>query len=94
MRLVSVIALALVCAASGIRAHHCTTYSTSEPEISAAELYYVDVDCPPVLSWDQPCGPMELWGYQETNGVAGLQRADATIDDTCHGLIQSDTVIF
>lgn len=54
--------------------------TTSEPDIDTKETtgagqprFYVDLD-----------GMDAVWIYEETNGVAGLQRGDSMKDDT-HG---------
>jgi hypothetical protein len=33
------------------------------------------------------------WVYEESNGIDGLQRGDEIVDDTCHGMIASDTIV-
>jgi len=71
-------------------ADHCETYSTSSTELSCVAIpavgdYYVDEDC--------GSDPYSIWVYQESNGIAGLQRGDEVVDDTCHGSIQADTII-
>lgn len=66
-------------------AEHCTTWSTSHPEVSV-DGFYVDNDvC-------QPECVFSIWLYEEGNGIPGLQRGDEVVDDTCHGMIESDTV--
>ena len=35
-----------------------------------------------------------IWTYYETNGIEGLQRGDEMHDDTCGGLIESDSIPF
>ena len=70
-------------------ADHCTEPSTSDPEVDAGG-YYVDYDCPTV---DDLCG-YSIWIYEESNFIPGLQREDTVKDDTCHGMISGDTVIF
>lgn len=40
-----------------------------------------------------PC-LFSVWFYYETNGIPGLQRGDEEHDDTCHGMIESDTILF
>ena len=67
----------------------------SDPETGQV-LYYVDND---------PCYPdcgFSIWIYEETNTFPNLQRQDATgdqvseytQDDTCHGEILPDTIVF
>ena len=76
-------------------ADHCTTYSTASPEITldpapgVASRYYWDND------WCQPgCSIFSFWIYEESNGIDGLQRGDEWVDDTCHGMIAADRLIF
>ncbi len=78
--------VALVVALSGTgNASHCTTWSTSDPEVEAFG-FYVDNDlC-------QPQCIFSIWSYEETNGIPGLQRGDEVRDDTCHWMIESDTL--
>lgn len=38
--------------------------------------------------------PCTFWIYEETNGVEGLQRDDDVVDDTCHGAVPGDTIVF
>jgi hypothetical protein len=64
---------------------------------TTGKLYYVEYD---------PCQtegcPASFYLYEETNGFANLQRQDAvgdeadkwTQDDTCHGKIRPDTIVF
>lgn len=35
-----------------------------------------------------------VWTYTESNDIPGLQRGDEVKDDTCRGMIQSDTLTF
>ncbi len=68
----------------------------NDPETNEV-LYYLDND------WcqSQDCG-YSIWIYEETNGIANLQRQDATgddvneftQDDTCHGMIKPDTRVY
>lgn len=60
--------------------------TTSEPEVTQGE-YYVDNDA------CQPECIFSIWVYQESNGIAGLQRSDEQVDNTCGGAIESDTII-
>ena len=85
-------------------AEHCTepTLDRNSEELrindpeTGAVIYYLDND---------PCQPdcgFSIWIYQETNNIENLQRQDATgdqadeftQDDTCHGMIQPDTIVF
>lgn len=69
---------------------HCESWESSDPELDTVQYgatYYVDVDT----------GIDELgsiWVYEESNGHEGLQRGDEVYDDTCHGQIEADTIIF
>ena len=68
-------------------AEHCTTYSTSVPELDTTQFggaYYWDNDVVVGVS---------TWVYEETNNIVGLQRGDEVHDDTCHGMIEADTII-
>lgn len=64
------------------------------PEVDTTQVggsNYVDVDSElmpdPFL--------VSIWIYEETNGVAGLQRADTSVDTTCAGhLGVGDTIVF
>jgi hypothetical protein len=67
----------------------------TDPETGAV-IYYIDNDpCQLDCTWS-------FWIYEETNGFANLQRQDATgdavdeftQDDTCHGKILPDTIVF
>ncbi len=82
--------------ANPVGADHCTTWST-DPDVEldtnptgVGPRYYVDND--PV---NLPCCPFgSWWVYEESNGIPGLQRSDEERDDTCHGMIRADTIIF
>jgi hypothetical protein len=69
-------------------------------------LAWHDEDCVPnegsftaevagVYAWVQPVNVDHVsWGFwQESNGIAGLQRFDVVFDDTCHGAFPADTEI-
>ena len=92
----SLLVLSVVLAlASPVGAEHCTGPQQSEHELTTCvagmfPCYYVDNDaCSP------ECGPgLNVWIYEESNGWPGLQRGDEVDDDTCHGMIEPDTVIF
>lgn len=76
----------LLLAAHPAVARHCTTYSTSTTSasqvVTPAEGSYLVVDT---------CvGCVSAFVYEESNGISGLQRADARVDNTCHGLILPD----
>jgi hypothetical protein len=55
---------------------------------SAAGRYYV------VPGFLDPFGEDDLFVYEESNGIDGLQRDDVWRDDTCGGEISGDTVLF
>lgn len=43
------------------------------------------------------CDPnclIDIWIYEESNGIAGLQRQDELHDDTCGGQISGDSIVF
>lgn len=86
--------LLLVALSAPAIAQHCTEPGEQEDAISTCvaglePCFYVDDDnCEP------ECGHFNVWIYQETNGHPGLQRGDEITDDTCHGMIEADTVIF
>ena len=79
-------------------AHHCATWTTSNA-IAAGDHYVYDA-CVEYATTGQAgmeCamwGPWDVWVYEESNGIPGLQRGDEILDDTCHGLIRADTIIF
>ncbi|HUR69150.1 MAG TPA: hypothetical protein VM370_07870 [Candidatus Thermoplasmatota archaeon] len=66
--------------------------TTSAPEVDTgatpAGQFYVDNDA------CQPTCIYSIWIYQESNGVAGLQRSDEVHDDTCGGVFEGDLNIF
>lgn len=64
----------------------CTPSSTT-PEVAAGGFYVVVDEC------FVGCMPL-VWVYEESNGIAGLQRADEVHDDTCGGEIPGDTIWF
>ena len=59
--------------------------STSDA-IPMGELYLVNDVC------DEDC-LVSFYVYEETNGADGLQRGDDIVDDTCAGMIKSDTIV-
>lgn len=64
---------------------------TSPALVDGAPTFYID------LNFCQPeCHPnIDLWIYQESNGISGLQRDDKVVDDTCGGAAGAgDTIIF
>ena len=84
------LATALVVAlAFTANAEHCTTWTTSAPEIDTTIVggsYYVENN-----RCDELC---DIWIYEESNGLPGLQREDEVVDDTCHGLVDGDAIVF
>lgn len=82
---------AVVIASSPVgQAFHCDFTVSPNPEIDTGETplgtYYVENDlC-------QPECTSALWVYEESNGIAGLQRGDVHWDDN-HCGIRSDTII-
>lgn len=93
----SLMALALAAAlAIPAVAGHCATYGTAQPEADTdpaglgTPRYYVEF----FLCDGSPDCMFSLWVYEETNGIPGLQRGDEEVDNTCHGAIESDTIVF
>jgi hypothetical protein len=72
-------------------AGHCEAYSTTQPDVDVAGVYYVDEDCLDGCSVEIL---FSIWIYEESNGIPGLQRGDEHTDDTCHGMIEADRVAF
>lgn len=79
-------------------ATHCATYSTSTTDLSARKVV-IEIDRDDLFLDDlhsfyyDVCHPECVFSfgtYQESNGIPGLQRGDAFVDETCHGLIASD----
>ena len=77
-----------------VDAAHCTTYSTSTTDldhtviiVDVVGFVYYPIICRDICEY-WAIGPM----YFETNGIPGLQRADRIKDDTCHGMIEPDSV--
>lgn len=87
--------LALVGASIPASAVECTpTTSTTDAEHvileaparnAAADYVAIDLCQPACLS--------SVWPYYELNGIAGLQRGDDAVDDTCGGMIDPDAWI-
>lgn len=91
--------LLLVAAVPPGLAEHCESYSTSEPEVTTPSdpttlgvvpTYYHDQD----ICWSSGTCVSSYWIYEESNGLPGLQREDEIVDDTCHGMIPGDTIVF
>lgn len=85
MRLVLPLAILLALSLPA-QAAHCETWSTTPAEIDAGG-YYVELDTCPMCIFS-------VWIYEESNGIEGLQRGDEIVDDTCHGMIRADTIVF
>lgn len=88
MRLLSLLAAATLVIPWFATAGGCE--GTTSPAEVAAGGFYVDfnnclgVDC-----------LTTVWIYEESNEIAGLQRADEVVDDTCGGAAgPGDTIIF
>lgn len=66
--------------------------TTSDPEVAlpvaGAATFYVDGDACPECSL-----AILIWIYEESNGLAGLQRSDDVHDDTCAGEVSADTAV-
>ena len=87
----TLLTLAAIAIAIPAGAAHCTAPNTEAPEVDTTAVggaHYVDNDlC-------QPECIFSIWIYEESNGISGLQRGDEVVDSTCHGMIESDTIIF
>lgn len=82
------IALLIILLVAPAHAQECTPTTSAAPEVDVAgERYYLIVD--PSLCPGCPVG-VHVIVYEETNGIAGLQRQDERHDDTCKGLIRPD----
>lgn len=84
--------LALALAGTGA-AGHCASWSSTTADVDtcqagASPCYYVSID------FCQPDCHILVWVYEESNGVPGLQRGDEVVDNTCHGMIPADTIVF
>lgn len=93
MRLIIPIALIALLALPA-QAEHCRTWTTTDPDVDTGiapgvARYYFDADA--TSSCYDFC---TYWIYEEANGIDGLQRGDEIRDDTCHGMIRADTIIF
>jgi len=77
--------------------------TTSEADVAAGGFYVDDITSCSSPHWCHgacipgggSCVHSALWFafvYEESNGIAGLQRYDGLVDDTCRGQIQGDTV--
>lgn len=86
-------------------AGHCTAWTTSEPYFydyyrSGWPLYLQRIPTGATgtagvyVHYDAQGYTVEFWIYAESNGIPGWQRGDENKDDTCHGMIKPDTVIF
>jgi hypothetical protein len=66
------------------------TVTSSPATITVSEAGYTLY----VIHGCQYCGPQALFVYYESNGIAGLQREDPAVDDTCGGLWPADSEIY
>lgn len=101
MRIVG-LSLMLMLALAGARAEHCPN-GEIEPDPTSIDpcrqativvCLYVDYDLDPAEPGCDGSGSLFVTLYMDSNGIPGYQRADECQDDTCHGLIESDTIIF
>lgn len=86
--------LTLLALALPASADHCVTWSTSTPEIETNPLGIDGVRTLYIFNDETWCCLFSIWIYEETNGIPGAQRGDEVVDDTCHGMIRADTIIF
>lgn len=83
----AIFAVATLAVGPPAAAGHCSGWTTSTTSGTTVVVggggYYtvVEANFPPTRL------------YQEANSIAGLQRADSTRNDTCHGQIQADQLI-
>lgn len=56
------------------------------PDVAFSGFYLEQDACPPGCA-------ASVWIYQESNGMAGLQRSDAVADHTCGGALAPDTLV-
>ena len=91
MRTLILLFVTFALAFGGALASGCT------PTTSPAVVTAPTPDGDRYIAWDF-CVPiscdLSIWGYQESNGIPGLQRADESVDDTCNGQIAGDTLVF
>ena len=86
------IALAVLFTSALVLAPAVEACSTSAADVDtgatpAGRVYLVNDEC-------QPGCAVSAHVYVESNGRAGLQRADDWADDTCGGTSRPDTLIF
>ena len=89
---------AFILAAGTGAASHCSTWSSSPPHLllvgaDGGITYYVfhTHNCRYPGDAILPCN--DIYEYRESNGIAGLQRGDPIVDNTCHGMINRDTLL-
>lgn len=82
MRVLVLLVLALVLAVPVHAGAQLCSPTTSRDAVAAGGFYVA------------PDPVHVAWIYQESNGIAGLQRADAGRDDTCQGAIRPDRLVF
>ena len=89
--------LLVLLAALPADAAHCETWTTTQwgvygtPVIEHDGLY-VHIECS--ISAVNGCQRYSLWIHEESNGFTGLQVSTKGQDDTCHGMIAPDTIVF
>lgn len=95
--------IALTAIAMMVPASAADCYTTSDPEVTTpagtgpnagGEVYVDNDNCQPVVG-DGTC-LFSTWIYEETNGIAGLQRDDEVKSDVagCAGTVDGDYIIF
>jgi hypothetical protein len=70
---------------------------STTPAVAVGPYYIYDCLLDDSPQGGQECwfpGPWAVWVYEESNGIAGLQRDDEIRDDTCAGQIPGDTIVF
>lgn len=86
-----VVALTIPSSASGCQPT--TSSAFVDTDLGVGPRYYAND-----LGWTScqfgipECGSQYV--YEESNGIEGWQRSDDVVDDTCAGIIPSDTIIF
>jgi hypothetical protein len=76
-----------------VDASHCTTWTTTREEANTNPLGVDGIRTLYVFNDETWCCLFSIWVYEETNGIPGAQRGDEVVDDTCHGMIASDTIV-
>lgn len=97
MRTLAVVFFALAVIATGARAEHCPGGVPPQDPTSIDHCRDVNTGiCLYVDYGEDSCGNTEVWivPYGESNGIPGYQGGDECGDNTCHGMIEADTIIF